>query len=188
MKNAIKYTIRLARTGTVADPGTIGWALYSINLSELPFSNPEITLLESCVEELEKGQLSTTAHKTSNQSKHNMLLYLENTPLYSMRSKQLWQIHADHTPPASIHSQNSQPSMDSNLFVWLAWADQYFTGHKVPNTQKFPVAFITMEGPSLPWMCWLQRQSPTLTQIYLQEEFLEQIQENGRLLYSNMIR
>ncbi|XP_019189232.1 PREDICTED: uncharacterized protein LOC109183619 [Ipomoea nil] len=57
---------------------------------------------------------------------------------------------------------------------WLARADQYFAIQCTREDLKVPTAFISMEGPALHWLRWLQQQHPSLTWSQFTTELLEE--------------
>ncbi|XP_019188336.1 PREDICTED: uncharacterized protein LOC109182641 [Ipomoea nil] len=57
---------------------------------------------------------------------------------------------------------------------WLVRADQYFVIQCTREDLKVPTAFISMEGPTLHWLRWLQQQHPSLTWSQFTTELLEE--------------
>ncbi|CAH9140159.1 unnamed protein product [Cuscuta epithymum] len=57
---------------------------------------------------------------------------------------------------------------------WLARAEQFFAIHCTREDLKVATAFISMEGPALHWIQWLQQHNPLLSWVQFKSELLEE--------------
>ncbi|KAK6123709.1 hypothetical protein DH2020_042544 [Rehmannia glutinosa] len=84
--------------------------------------------------------------------------------------------HSPHLEEPHLTSKHIEIPMftGDDPIGWLARAEQYFAIQRTREDLKVATTFISMEGPALHWLRWLQQQSPTLTWEQFKSELLEE--------------